>query len=212
MADSAAVVDDRTKIWSTVGSAGTVDVADLNGVVFSGSIVQLGLPEPTQIGPSTADAEERIVVDGTQEQAVIRYNVTPVDGLFPTAQSNPVGPVYNLTLRYRVGEGRIVAKLIQVGILTGEETTLINWDTASAIFLPEGNSWHTSDLGANSYVGSLDFASNAYYIELTLSAVVGLIPLKYPPAVSVIQLRDETSYMLSLKETAKSEERQRAEE
>jgi hypothetical protein len=141
MADSAVVVDDRTKIWSTAGSAGTVDVADLTKVVFYGSVVQLGQAAPT-IENSTPDAEEQIVVDGVQEQAVIRYNVTPVDGLFPSAQSP--APAYTLTLRYRVGEGRIVAKLIQVGILTGEEMTLIYWSDTLVAYFPIGNSWNTS--------------------------------------------------------------------
>jgi hypothetical protein len=149
-------------------------------------------------------------VGGFQQQAVIRYNVTPVDGLFPTDQSNPAGPAYDLTLRYRVGDGRVIAKLIQVGILAGEETTLINWDTALAIFLPEhADYWITSDLGANSYSGSLDFVHNSYYIELTLSALVGARPLTYPPAVSVLQLLDGTSGVWPREEIAKTRERQR---
>lgn len=77
-------MDDVNKLWSTVGSAGMVNVSDLSKIVFTNSIAQLGPSGPSSVNPETKTAATatRIII-GTPEQAVIRYPVTPVDGVFP---------------------------------------------------------------------------------------------------------------------------------
>ncbi len=92
-----------------------------------------------------------------------------------------------LRLRYRDGDGWIVARLVQVNLETGAESQLVHFDSRG--FDVYGNEeFVVKSLGA-SYTGELDFVGNAYYVELTLSALVSPIrPLPYPPAVSIIQL------------------------
>ena len=179
-------MDDVNKLWSTVGSAGMVNVSDLSKIVFTNSIAQLGPSGPSSVNPETKTAATatRIII-GTPEQAVIRYPVTPVDGVFPPT------PGYTLLLRSRPGDGYIIAKLIQVVIDTGVETALITWDSrflASEVsFAP--SDWIVTNFPEVSDGTVLDFVNNAYYIELTLAAVENAIrPLTYPPAVSVIEL------------------------
>jgi hypothetical protein len=76
------MMDDSLKVWTTVGSAGTMDQADLEKVHMLQSIVQLGVDLGSTQG---AAAAARVAIPPTQ--AVVRYNVTPVDGLFfPTAK------------------------------------------------------------------------------------------------------------------------------
>jgi hypothetical protein len=180
------VMNDVNKLWSTVGSAGTVNISDFNKIVFSNSIAQLGPSGASIVNTETKSAAtaSRIII-GTPEQALIRYPVTPVDGIFPPT------PGYTLLLRSRPGEGYIVAKLIQVVIETGLETALVTWDSR---FLASEVSFAPSDWIVTNFPevfdGTvLDFVNNAYYVELTLAAVENTArPLTYPPAVSVIEL------------------------
>jgi hypothetical protein len=124
-------------------------------------------------------------------QAVIRYGITPVAGVstFPEFQSQES---YVLGLRFRIGQGSITAKLIQLDVLTGTESVLIEW--ASDILVQEGGEgaremWQYSTFPQAPYEGPpVDFVRNAYYVELTLSAKVHIGGvLRSPPAVSVIQ-------------------------
>jgi hypothetical protein len=61
------------------------------------------------------------------QRAVVRYNVTPVDGLF--FQRVPSLPFhYGLRLRYL---GQLTAKLMEVDLATGSETELVHFDSAN---------------------------------------------------------------------------------
>lgn len=169
-------MQDNQKLWSSVGSAGTVDLADLDKVVFDNSIVEL-------IGITPVIFESRHLAISTAPilthiRAVVRYGVTPVDGI-----TNPNSQLaYGLTLRYRDGAGQVTARLIQVEIATGTETPLVNFERHS------GKTVFQVDHEFGSF-GELDFVNNAYYVELTLAAAANpLRPLLFPPAVSVIQL------------------------
>jgi hypothetical protein len=75
-------MDDKLKVWTTVGSAGILNQADLAKVTLHGSIIQLGV----DIAPPQAAAAARplgqLGLTFPTIQAVARYNVTPVDGLF----------------------------------------------------------------------------------------------------------------------------------
>lgn len=172
-------------MWSSVGSAGTVDVKDLSKVIFTKSIVQLGLGiAPPMVTNKVARAKP-VKVMGTKVTATIRYGVTQ-EGLGGLLHPGLV----ELNLRYRDGDGRVVASLIEVAIATGVETSLIKWDSTSFGLSPSPNFKvrFVTNTGALAR-RPLNFRDNAYYVSLSLSAVQGPVVLRNPPAVSVIQFR-----------------------
>ncbi|MGH9766411.1 MAG: hypothetical protein ACREAB_03175 [Blastocatellia bacterium] len=75
----AALADDfvERKVWTTVGSAGTVDEADAGKVVFQGSAV--AFPEILPPLPAAqAELGAQIILPTQTTNATIRYNVTAV--------------------------------------------------------------------------------------------------------------------------------------
>jgi len=165
------MMDDSLKVWTTVGSAGIMDQADLAKVHMLQSIVQLGVDLGSTQG---AAAAARVTTPTTQ--AVIRYNVTPVDGLFfPTAAFT-----YQLQLRYR---GHVNAKLMQVNINAGEETQLVLFDSTS---FPSTSGFQLHRAAAPRDSAFLDFVNNGYYVEATL--ITSAVVIGNPSAISVIQL------------------------
>jgi hypothetical protein len=172
-------------MWSSVGSAGTVDVKDLSKVIFAKSIVQLGPGIAPPVVTRKAASAKAVKVTGTKVTATIRYGVTQ-EGLGGLLQAGLV----ELNLRYRDGDGQVVASLIEVAIATGVETTLIKWDSTSFGVSPSPNFQvrFVTNTGALAR-RLLNFRDNAYYVSLSLSAVQGPIILRNPPAVSVIQFR-----------------------
>jgi hypothetical protein len=66
---------DSNKLWSSVGSAGIVDPADIGKVVFAGPVAQM--PGVVLAPPQTAAT----AAVPSPTKAVIRYPVTPVDGV-----------------------------------------------------------------------------------------------------------------------------------
>lgn len=75
---------DANRLWTTVGSDGTVDEASAGKVFFDHGMVQRGRP---LAGSSTASAAPAPAAPAPaapvqQTSAVMRYNVTAVDGLF----------------------------------------------------------------------------------------------------------------------------------
>lgn len=148
---------DEVRIWTSVGSAGTLSAADLAKVNLHNAVISLGV----DIAPPPAQEDPSIILP--EATAIVRYNVTPVDGLFAT------GPFhYLLQLTYR---GKVRARLVQVGLSDGAETDLLHFDSAS--FQPASgfvtNSGSTTD---DSQV--MDFVNFGYYVEaaLTASAIV----------------------------------------
>jgi hypothetical protein len=159
--------------WSSAGSAGTVDIADLGKVVFDKSIVQLQGFDLV-VGAANA-AQPPVVSPFPVTRAVIRYGVTPVEGVLLGG--------YALRLRYRDGAGQVVAHLIQVDIASGTETPVASFD--SGLF-PRRNDFRVNTGGSSA---TLDFENNAYYVELTLTAAHNPVtPVLFPPKVSVVQL------------------------
>jgi hypothetical protein len=157
------------KVWTTVGSAGTLDEASVGKVFFDHSVVQMGRPVS---GPHSA--AKGAAIPPLTQSAVIRYNVTPVDGLF-TLKAAPciVDPggscaFYALTVRCLAAgsNAKVVANLIEVDLATGAETVRLTFQSS-----PTSNSYKVqfgeSNLGPNF---SFDFVSKAYYIEATLTA------------------------------------------
>ena len=171
------------EVWSSVGSAGAVNIADLGKVFLNGSIVQLGIglgggatAEAASVGARAPFSTQPVLT-----HAMVRYGVAPSDPL--EVEGNPLG----LRLRYRDGEGYVVARFIQVDLLTGTDFPLINWDSRKFPLTLERNNFRLNEEFGN--VRALNFTSNAYYVELTLSALESPIrPLSFPPAVSIIQL------------------------
>jgi hypothetical protein len=178
-------MDDLAKVWTTVGSAGTLNQADLAKVSLHQSVVQLGFDLPTvstrrALAP-VAGATRNLGPNFPTIQAVVRYNVTPVEGLFPAGKFT-----YLLRVRYR---GHITAKLMQVDIETGAETQLIPLGNNS--FAPSAN-FQVQTLPAKEPSALLDFVNNAYYVEATL--IASEIVIGDPAAISIIQLIASPSF------------------
>ena len=154
------------KVWTTVGSAGTLDETSVGKVRFDHGIVQMGIVINDPL-PTTQNA----LIGQETETAVIRYNVTPVDGLF-TLIATPCNPgpnaAYKLTLRYiAVGNASVVANLIEVDLASGDETVRLTFNGS-----PTSNHYQVQDGNLNCGPDfSFDFRSKAYYIEATLTAV-----------------------------------------
>jgi len=157
---------DENKIWTTVGSAGTLDKADLDKVSFGHSVVQLGV---TLVGnaPSAQDlAQGRSLLTRT-ESAVVRYNVTPVDGLFnppPVGFPNSLG--IELELRYLAANAQVIATLIEVDLATGVETPRLTFNSGA---FSASNSYQVQEVRECQPLWAFDFKLKAYYIEATLT-------------------------------------------
>jgi hypothetical protein len=164
---------DNVKVWTTVGSAGTLAQADLAKVTMHGSIIQLGA-EVVSTGGGTATTSALAAVQNTV-QAVVRYNVTPVDGLFLTGAFH-----YHLQIRFR---NHITARLMETDMLTGTERQLISFNSQS--FPPQpGFQVQAVPAPANSTV--MDFVNKAYYVEATL--IASAITVGSPAEISVIKV------------------------
>jgi hypothetical protein len=174
---------DGNKLWSCVGSAGIVNPADIGKVVFTGPVAQM--PGVVVAPPQAA---ERAVVR-PQTKAVIRYPVTPVDGV--ALQSNPIER-YVLRVLARLGRGGIHVRFLEVPIVTGPtpeigETALFDFpiQNAHAGF----NLTNFSNVSA----GELNFVNNCHYVEITLSESIGPVALD-PPGIALIQLVHTTNF------------------
>ena len=167
-------------MWSSVGSVGTVDVADIGKVVFDGPIVQLGHGlAPPMVGG--------LARTRPQVSATIRYGVTP-EGFGPAR----IVAALELWPRFRQGDGRVVATLIEVNINSGVETTLITFD--SVPFGAGGPaSFHVGQAASDGSQHELNFSHCAYYVSVSLSGPEGPA-LGTPPAVATLQLALTASY------------------
>jgi hypothetical protein len=157
---------DLDKIWTTVGSAGTVDETDTGKVFFDHGVVQMGRVLVNQLA-----ARRPAIISQQTQSAVIRYNVTPVDGLFaPRQQCQPGSdcPGIQLKLRYLAtgGSSRVVAKLIEVDMATGVETTRLTFNSNA---FAASNDYHVQFAGECGPLWRFDFKRKAYYIEATLT-------------------------------------------
>jgi hypothetical protein len=156
------------KIWTTVGSTGTVDETDVGKVFFNESIVQMGNPiGPVVSGRATRKASATIL--GQTRSAVIRYNVTPVEGLFNGPFPAPSSDGLGLTLRYLDAgpSGRVVAELFEVDLASGAKKSRVTFDSNSPAFKP-ANNYQVQSVG-KCEGPALDFVHKAYYVEVTLT-------------------------------------------
>ena len=104
---------DINKLWSCAGSAGTVNVADVSKVDFVGSIVKL---HGVDIEPPRAAKKLEPEIKINLVEAIIRYGVTPVDGLSATPNDN----AYALRVLSRKGRGSNAAAFLLASCATCE--------------------------------------------------------------------------------------------
>ncbi len=138
------------------------------------AVVSLG----QDVAPPSGNAPEDVSIGLPPSTAVVRFNVTPVDGLFPPAGAPKFH--YALQVCYR---GMVRARLVQVDLYTGAETDLLHFDSAS--FAPADrlvmNTGTTTDDSA-----VMDFVNFAYYVEATLTA--SAIVVGKPAQIAVIKV------------------------
>lgn len=164
-----AQTQDFQKIWTSVGSAGTVDETDMTKVFFDKSVVQMGKPlilQPTALVNEMAPVAQANAISLPTTSAVVRYNVTPVDGLFAMP---PFGdaPSVEMTLRYLdTGSARVVAKLIEVDLASGAETVRLTFDSNA---FAGSTGYHVNAVGDCNPRWRFDFVKKAYYVEATLT-------------------------------------------
>jgi hypothetical protein len=130
----------QSKPWTSVGSAGTVDEADLSLVSFNQGIATVA-----------AGAAVGSTVD-------IRYNVVAVDGIFG-------GEGIALTARFRdagVAE-RVILRLKRYSFATGTTTTILTLD--SNVY-PGTAAFQTRTVGTCTV--DFDFFNNGYFVDAQL--------------------------------------------
>lgn len=162
-----AAADDfpQLKCWTTVGSAGTVDEADRDKLVFQGANVSF--PEILPPLPSVELPERSqplanaVALPQETTTATIRYNVVATDGLFQ------YGGCVGMLLRYRDDgdRARVFARLIELDLNTGATVTRLTFDSNA---FPASANFQTHSVGGNF---SFDFGQKAYYVEVTLTKV-----------------------------------------
>jgi hypothetical protein len=122
--------------------------------------------------------------------ATIRYGVPP-DGLGGVGLG-----ALGLQLRYRAGDGQVVATLIEVAVPPGSpgepttvtETPLLEFDSTQFDAAQGGFLTHIATTGVDSPDARhvLEFGPNVYYIALSLTGPEFV--LGHPPAVSSIEI------------------------
>jgi hypothetical protein len=143
--------------WTTVGSAGTVDEADL-------TLVQLGTPVPGAVSM-------RPVLRGTVH---VRYNVVAVGGVVNAP---------SLALQARLLDGgdaqRVVLRLKEYGFHTGLTTTLLTLDSDTFPASPAFQLVSTD--GCSAPFTTLNFTDNAYFVDVELSRSLFRPPVVVDP-------------------------------
>jgi hypothetical protein len=179
----------------TVASIGAINPQDISKVLIAGSVVQLG---SDIVGVESAEADAAFAVHLPvlpPISATVRYDVAP-EGV-----TGQLGGLV-LQVRYRDGNGRVVATLIEVDRSnpgpehpdsgTVREQALLQFDSANPDVGGPFTSFRTGVVSHAVFGDPLsshemDFGRNAYYIALTLSGP-GLVVAAHPPAVSTLGL------------------------
>jgi hypothetical protein len=157
---ASAQTPDHEKFWTTVGSAGTLDEKSEGKVFFDRAVVQKG--QTVVVSQANRQLRAEGGLDET-DSAVIRYNVTAVDGMFG-------GKAPAMAVRFRAeGVGaRVIAQLIEVDLVTGAEVTRLTFDSDAA-GVPALSGYHVFDVFDCKRADWFDFTRKAYYIEATLT-------------------------------------------
>lgn len=128
--------------WTTVGSAGTVDEADLAEFEATGAQVRI---------LSTATLPASVVV---------RYNVVKVDGMI----IGVIGIAMNVRYRDNGSGARVLTHLRAVNINTGVTQTIMTVDSNA---FPPATTFQTQSAVACGE--GYNFSDNAWFIETTLT-------------------------------------------
>jgi hypothetical protein len=183
---------DHKKHWTTTGTAGTVDEADVAKVRFNGATVTLkGTLSDTVLtngltNDGEAKQEESDAAEGEARgeetaraaafppfdpiRAVIRYNVTAVEGLFASEISGD-REAYQMTIRYRdnAAGAQVLVRLIETDLATGVATIRMQFDSNA---FPVSGNYQVRTVGVCGPNWHFDFSQKAYHVEVTLSSTL----------------------------------------
>jgi hypothetical protein len=154
------------RIWTTVGSGGTVDEADVAKVFFDRGVVQMGHRPVIAVAPGVAPAGP---VFTEPRVAVVRYNVTPADSLFQTSFA-PRETRLRLRFIDTGADSRVTAKIVEVDMASGAEVIRLTFDSNS---FTAASDYQVQQV-VRCFARPFDFLLKAYYVEATLT--IGGIP------------------------------------
>jgi predicted transposase YbfD/YdcC len=159
---------DAAKLWTTVGSAGTVDANDLS--IFTTNDRNISVMAAPDL-PATLD---------------VRYNIVAVDGLVP---ADSAGTSIFMKARYRDlgGNGQIVLRLKRYNLNTGATTTLLTLDSNA---FAQSSSAQVRKVSTEPCVSSVkfDFVNNAYFVDAQLIQASFNSVSELPPLLAIIQV------------------------
>ena len=169
------------QMWTTVGSAGTVDVQDLPIVAYDGPIASL---IPNAPDYSSLD---------------MRYNVVPVEGLYVGIPSFQLGCL-RLRVRYRdeVNAGSALRKAPEITVLVKLKSMNLSTGAVTTLLTFNSNDFNAAP-GFQTQVSNCDvirfhFGENAYWIEAQLThgrvSILGYgqQPAPEPAALAAVQI------------------------
>jgi hypothetical protein len=201
------------------GSLGIVDPRDVSKVVFEGAVARLASDVVAPGGGSRTEVEAQRAVAvapvGEQAFATMRYGEQVFATIrYPVPDRFGQGELggWAIVIRYRDGDGRVIANLMETSIPQGlsnsrpsSSRTLLTFDSAELgadglgpIFGPPEPYFRThkrglDETGPPSPLSNYtpDPGANVYYLEVTLTG--RLFGGPYPPAVAAIGIAGITT-------------------
>jgi hypothetical protein len=146
-------------LWTSVGSAGTVDEADLGIVLLDGAVAQ------------HAGAAGQVVN--------IRYNVVAVDALAA------VGIFMAASFRDTGASSRIVVTLKRYSFTTAITEDMVRLDSDA---FPARFGFQTREVGDGCTVGGFNFNEYAYFIDAELHRIATPLPTVNQGALAALKL------------------------
>jgi hypothetical protein len=150
-----AAAQDGNKIWTSVGSTGTVDESAADNIMFGGPYATF---RTTVTGPT---------------RAIIRYNVTAVDGLF--AQAGPLSwPALSVNYRDDGADARVVVYLREYEFGANPSSPALNTRIVfDSDLYPPSNDYQTRNIGNCGEFQDFQFVPDnqnirAYFLEVNL--------------------------------------------
>ncbi len=134
---------DYDKWWSTTGSTGTVDEADISIYETNGPNINLKGSAPL---PANLD---------------VRYNIVAVDDL-------PASNYQEMTIRYKDNGdgGRVIIRLKETNMATGITNTRMTFDSNSFL---QSSSYQKRVISNYGSWWGFDFVNNIYYLEASVN-------------------------------------------
>lgn len=152
---TSAAAQDGYKIWTSVASTGTVDESAADNIMFGGPYASF---KNTVAGPT---------------RAVIRYNVTAVDGLF--AQAGPLSwPALSVNYKDDGADARVVVYLREYEFGANPASPALNTRIVfDSDLYPPSNEYQTRNIGNCGEFHDFQFVPDnqnirAYFLEVNL--------------------------------------------